>query len=362
MGANNLTSEQPITFGVLSDPHITLPHTLRDYCFRSHFLEVGLAVLEQILAELVAQAVQFLLIPGDLTQDGELENHQWLADRLAHLPFPSYVIAGNHDLRVPHTTGQQLGLADFAQMYRGQGYQNTNQPYFSCEVAPNIRLIGLNTVWFAGETARVGLDAAQWVWLKDILTTYRHQEILVMVHYNVLEHIPDQASNPATKGYMLEGHQDLQDLLHRYGARWIFTGHSHMQDIAYKNGIYDITTGSLVSYPHPYRLCTLAAGKLTVRSFQVRELPQWPDLQAFSLARTQRLSDFHLLRLLTQPPLALERQVAEPLLPKLRNFWPKICAGDAQFDLPDLPPQVRAYFERFTDLPPGDNHAILPHI
>lgn len=38
----------------------------------------------------------------------------------------------------------------------------------------------------------------------------------------------------------------------------------HVQDIAQWQGIYDITTGSLVSYPHPYRvICvhTNAQGK-----------------------------------------------------------------------------------------------------
>ena len=44
------------------------------------------------------------------------------------------------------------------------------------------------------------------------------------------------------------------DLLENTGCRLILTGHLHIQDIAYHNNIYEITTGSLVSYPHPYRI------------------------------------------------------------------------------------------------------------
>ncbi len=102
-----------IRFGVLSDLHITLPHTLRDYRHRSHFLEISLGALEFVLQDLEDQNLDFLLIPGDLTQDGELENHRWLANRLSQLKIPAFVIPGNHDLRDEQRLEKLQSMAEF---------------------------------------------------------------------------------------------------------------------------------------------------------------------------------------------------------------------------------------------------------
>ncbi|WP_225913889.1 metallophosphoesterase [Leptolyngbya ohadii] len=59
---------------------------------------VSIPAIEQALDHLTQLDLDFLLLPGDLTQHGEPENHAWLADRLSCLPFPAYVIPGN-----PHT-------------------------------------------------------------------------------------------------------------------------------------------------------------------------------------------------------------------------------------------------------------------
>jgi len=85
-------------FAVLTDPHITTPETHRHYAHRLHRLEYSIPILEAALARLSQQPLDFLLIPGDLTQHGEPENHTWLSKRLGQLPFPSYVIPGNHDI------------------------------------------------------------------------------------------------------------------------------------------------------------------------------------------------------------------------------------------------------------------------
>ena len=86
-----------IRFAVVSDLHIGLPHTIQDYPTRFHLVEVSIPALEQVLSQISQLDLDFLLIPGDLTQHGEPENHAWLSQRLADLPFPTYVIPGNHD-------------------------------------------------------------------------------------------------------------------------------------------------------------------------------------------------------------------------------------------------------------------------
>lgn len=79
---------RPFRFAIISDPHIALPHTIRQIPNRFHLVEVSIPVFEAILADLAEADLDFLLLPGDLTQHGERENHEWLVNRLRQLPFP----------------------------------------------------------------------------------------------------------------------------------------------------------------------------------------------------------------------------------------------------------------------------------
>ncbi|MEO0708859.1 MAG: metallophosphoesterase, partial [Cyanobacteria bacterium J06649_5] len=76
-------------FAIVSDLHIALPHTIWDAPNRFHLVEVSIPAFEQILEQLIADKPDFLLLPGDLVQHGERENHEWMANRLAQLPFPT---------------------------------------------------------------------------------------------------------------------------------------------------------------------------------------------------------------------------------------------------------------------------------
>jgi 3',5'-cyclic AMP phosphodiesterase CpdA len=106
-----------LRFAVASDLHIGLPHTIQDHPTRFHLVEVSISAFEAVLDHLSQLDLDFLLIPGDLTQHGEPENHAWLAKRLADLPFPAYVIPGNHDVPVFEPDGTSIGWKDFPRYY-----------------------------------------------------------------------------------------------------------------------------------------------------------------------------------------------------------------------------------------------------
>ena len=140
-------------FAIISDLHIALPHTIWDAPNRFHLVEVSIPAFEQILASLIADQPDFLLLPGDLVQHGERENHEWLANRLAQLPFPVYVVPGNHD--VVHQGGNLPGddakcdritLADFPKIYQRFGYTDAQQLDYQHEILPGVHLIGLSVL------------------------------------------------------------------------------------------------------------------------------------------------------------------------------------------------------------------------
>ncbi len=341
-------------FAVVSDLHIALPHTIWDSPSRFHLVEVSIPGLEIVLKHLAELDLDFLLIPGDLTQHGEPENHAWLQNRLSQLPFPVYVVPGNHDVPVLRADSQSIGWAEFPGYYGKFGYENPRQHYYTCQLLPGVRLIGLNSNQFDERGKQVGrLDEPQLAWLEQVLGAAEEEMILVMVHHNVLEHLPGQSQHQLGRRYMLENAPILLKMLRSAGVQLLFTGHLHVQDIACQQGICEITTGSLVSYPHPYRILQLRTDNwgrrwLEVESHRVEAVPGWATLSQISRDWMGDRSFPFMLRLLTDEPLNLPLAEAELLAPSLRYFWADIANGDAIFDFPDFPPAARRYFQKFS--------------
>lgn len=341
-------------FAVASDLHVGLPHTIWDLPNRFHLVEVSIPALELILEDLKQQQLDFLLLPGDLTQHGERDNHAWLQKRLSQLPFPVYVVPGNHDIPNLLPNEHSIGLKEFPHYYHQFGYDNSEQLYYSCEVLPGVQVIGLNSNQFDLSGKQIGrLDEQQLIWLEQMLAQSKDKLVLVMVHHNVVEHLPNQSEHPLGRRYMLENAPALVKILKQAGVNLVFTGHLHVQDIAYHEGIYDITTGSLVSYPHPYRILQLRTddqGKrwLQIESRRIKSVPGWEDLPYKSREWIGDRSYPFMLKLLTAPPLNLPIEDAQKLVPSLRYFWAEIAAGDALFNFPHFSPAARNYFEAFS--------------
>ncbi len=343
-------------FAVVSDLHLALPHTIWDHPSRFHLVEVSISAFKSVLEHLTQLDLDFLLLPGDLTQHGEPENHAWLQQCLAQLPFPVYVVPGNHDVPVLLASQQSIAFADFPYYYTKFGYDDPQQMYYIRQLLPGVKLIGLNSNSFNEQGEQVGcLDTKQLRWLEEVLAASGDELVLVMVHHNVVEHLPNQSSHPLANRYMLANSPELLQLLRRYGVKLVFTGHLHIQDVAYSDGVYDITTGSLVSYPHPYRVLEFHRdneGKesLQILSHRVESVPEFPDLQQSSRQWMGDRSFPFLIKLLTQSPLNLPLSQAKKLAPSLRDFWSTIADGDAVLDYPNFPLEVRRYIQTYNAL------------
>ena len=354
-------------FAIISDLHIALEHTIWDHPRRFHLVELSIPALELVLDRISHLDLDFLLLPGDLTQHGEPENHRWLVNRLSQLPYPVYVIPGNHD--IPHKWANETssGQAEFPKYYEKFGY-HLHQSDYTCELLPGVRLIGLDSNEFDEEGKQLGygyLNDRQLEWLADVLATTSEPMRLVTIHHNVLEHLPDQRNHCLGKRYMLKNSDRLISMLRDAGIHLIFTGHLHIQDIARSGDLYEITTGSLVSYPHPYRLVHVESqpsGKtrVKVQSDRITSLPGWPDLHEFSREWMGERSHPFMMRILTNSPCNLEEEEAEEWAGNLRYFWADIAGGDKQLRFPQFPEKLRDYFEGFSADPNlGDNRAIF---
>ncbi|MEM9977032.1 MAG: metallophosphoesterase [Cyanobacteria bacterium P01_D01_bin.2] len=351
-------------FAVVSDLHIALPHTIWDSPARFHLVEVSIPAFEQILDHLEQVNIDFLLLPGDLVQHGERDNHRWLVDRLKQLPFPTYVVPGNHDVVKRDDCDRTVALDEFVSLYQAFGYSDPERPYYHHQLLDGLHLIGLNSNGFEsdGKPFYTGwLDPEQLDWL-DAQLDQATGLTLVMLHHNALEHLPRQSRSRMGQRYMVKNASALTQRLQAANVPLMFTGHLHVQDIAQADRLYEVTTGSIVSYPHPYRICELATAEgghhLNIQSHRIEAVPHWPTLQATSRQWMAERSFPFMMKLLTGKPLNLPPTKAEQYAPVLKDFWADIAAGDAQFDFPGLPTQLQRYLKTFSAIADGHPHGI----
>ncbi len=356
-------------FAVLSDIHVALTDTVWQNPARIHLVEIGIPALDVALDRISEENIDFLLVPGDLTQHGEAANHAWIAERFAQLPYPVYVIPGNHDIPVLEANEQSIAAHQFPDFYRMFGYKDTNHHYYTHEILSGVRLIGLNSNTFDVNGKQVGrMENSQLQWLRQTLSQSQAAKddlVMVMIHHNVLEHLPHQSTHGMGQRYILENASELLGILRAFNVKMVFTGHLHIQDVAYQDGIYDITTGSLISYPHPFRIFEYQTDRqnrhwLQMESHHVESIPGWDDLQGQTRELMGNRCQYYMLQLLMQAPLNLSEAKAKELVPSLRYFWTTVARGDAVFNFSEFPEAARDYFESFGTTTAIDNRALLP--
>lgn len=155
---------------VMSDIHVMAPQLLenRGTAYENYLsqdpklLEYSGEVLEYLVGESLRRNPDLVIIPGDLTKDGELVSHQLVVSilgRLRSADIPVIVVPGNHDIDNPegyYFDGDNTRPADrtsteqFKTLYADFGY---NQAYakgpaslsFVCEPLEGLVLLCIDT-------------------------------------------------------------------------------------------------------------------------------------------------------------------------------------------------------------------------
>jgi hypothetical protein len=301
-------------FAVLSDPHLydTVLGTegsafQGDMDSDRKLLPESREILAAALRQVEILGARFLLIPGDLTKDGEKQDHLLMAEALAGLAragVRAYVVPGNHDVLNPEAVRYKGGgrtrvpnvtPSDFAEIYRGSGYgdalfRDPESLSYVAEPEAGLWLLAVDSADYADNPGRSapktgsGLTPARVAWIEAMLgrALERQKAVIVMMHHGVVEHFPGQEKYFAR--YLVTDWRQASDMLASYGVRSVFTGHFHAQDIALRTtaggrAIYDIETGSLVTFPDPIRLVTIDAAtqQMRIESSFVTELPSFAD-------------------------------------------------------------------------------------
>ena len=259
---------------VISDPHV-IPQTEIDK--RADFdtymktqrkmLEHSEPIWHALLDTALKYKPDLVLIPGDLTKDGEAASHDTVAagiHRLEAAGIPVLVIPGNHD--IPATN-------DWEGHYSGtfqDAVKDANSYSFAKEVLPGVTVLGIDGSDGNASIGKLSASTLAWVEAQADAAKAKGNTVIAMTHWQILEHFDGLASlEPASR---FEKPDELRDLLMHHGVHLVLTGHFHVSGITTfrditgltQDSLVEITTGSPITYPCPYRWMTLAKDRKSI--------------------------------------------------------------------------------------------------
>ncbi|MDO5522689.1 MAG: metallophosphoesterase [Bacteroidia bacterium] len=273
-------------------------------------------VLDTVLARIMAQNMDVLLISGDLTNHGERRSHLDLIEKLKRVQRNGtkiMVAPGNHDVNIPNArayTGEKptpvtsISEEEFAEWYAPFGYGNAlkrdeGSLSYLAEIDENTWLLCFDTNRYREHTTNsvtAGRIVPQTMsWALDILREAREKNITVlgMMHHGLVEHMPYQST--FFSGYLIEDWQKNAEILADAGLKVVFTGHFHSNDVSLLtspagNTIYDVQTASLAQYPFAYRVMELSDNKLSIDTRFITSVARNPHLEEQARTRLETIT------------------------------------------------------------------------
>ena len=243
--------------------------------------ECSQPIFDQLVNTLKQQKPDLVLITGDLTEGGQLASHEYVKDKLNELRAAGlkiFVIPGNHDL---------TGTVDFGEFYKDFGYSEATareELSYVAEPFPGLTLLGINS----GKDGILSEETLNFAVTQARAATEKGNQIICMMHHALLPHI--SYANVLIPSSNVADWENVREQLACAGIRVVLSGHFHVSDIAMdltndlSRSIYDISTGSTVSYPSDYRVLTYTdnPAELKVETRRIMQLEGKDDFPSWS--------------------------------------------------------------------------------
>lgn len=261
-------------------------------------------ILEQVVTEYLNSDIEVLLIPGDMTKNGEKQSHIDFVEKLRPLLNKGvriFVIPGNHDVNIPQSVEykgtevlpvENVSASEFEKIYNECGYssaikRDTASLSYVASLSEDIWLLAIDGCKYEEHkntsisSGRIKEETEAWIVTTLNEAKKQNKTIISMMHHGLAEHLVFQ--DMFFPQYLIDDWQRLAGLFADNGIKAIFTGHFHANDIVEfisdnNNGIYDIETGSLATYPYPYRFAELSNKGIDITTKNVFSIPQNPNL------------------------------------------------------------------------------------
>lgn len=362
-------------------------------------------IAQKALSIISKNRPQFLLVSGDLTKDGELSSHKLISlmlSDLEHQGIDVFVVPGNHDILNPDAKSfagnntkpvEQVSPEEFKKLYAQLGYdkaieEDPNSLSYLAEPVPGLWLLALDSCRYQENSEKkhpvVGgrFTQNQIDWIESILQKAQENQkaVMVMMHHGIYEHYKGQKKY--FSDYVIDEYQDIAEMFAFYKVRIGFTGHYHAQDIVKysstnnKDFIYDIETGSLVSYPNPIRsFHILQNQELKIQSYFIEDIEGLNDpnttFPEYSLEYTQE--GIELIAIDTMMSLGISYNESKTLSTSIAEAFMAHYAGDENFKGKEMLPskglsfmgnivlgsRKNLVYELWQDTEPADNNITI---
>ena len=407
-----------VKFCVFSDPHYYDPSLgVTGSAFEEYLAEdrkmiaESEAILESAIKIVEEEHPSFLIIPGDLTKDGEKVCHEKFAMYLKTIEdsgIQVYVVPGNHDVLNSSTCSYSgdtttsipnVTASEFASIYSQFGYgeaiaRDPNSLSYIVEPVPGLWLFALDACKYSENTAtktytggKFSTETLNWVESKLKEAKSNNKMAIGMMHHGILEHYSGQKQFFGE--YVVDDYTTVSELFAHNGMQFVFTGHYHAQDITsrdFSSGerMYDIETGSLVTAPCPVRTVNISTDlqiNISTRTVETinydtggKSFPQYA--QEYLLTGMEQLVTMQLTAPVAYGGYGISAETAAQVAPSLAQAFVAHYAGDEKPStqalslagtlLASSDPSTKLIGQMlgtlWTDLLPNDNTLVLDTI
>ena len=277
---------------VIADPHVyPLASIAQEADFDAYMakqrkmIDLSEPIWHALMDTALAYRPSLVLIPGDLTRDGEQAAHDTVAaalNRLQQAGIRTLVIPGNHDL--PETNWETLYSGTYE-----NAVKDPNSHSYAVEPLLGVTVIGIDGSNGNAGTGKLKPATLQFILAQADSAVAKGHTIIAMTHWQILEHFDKQGSLESSCRF--ENADALRDSLMAHGVHLVLTGHFHVNSIStWKNennlndSIVEISTGSPITYPCPYRWLTLSddCADIAVSTGYITSVDTIADLETYS--------------------------------------------------------------------------------
>lgn len=294
--------------------------------------------LNEYKVEAETRGLKYLIIPGDLTKNGEIAGHRALAAKLEQFERDTgvevFVINGNHDIRNGNAAefkngkfvpAQWTEAEEFREIYRNLGYDHAVHTFtppagemagmlsYTVDLDGGYRLIALDGGCYSSDSNSKGEDhwetrgaysKALMEWALNEIADAKAKGLTVigLTHFNLVEHFEHEDN--LFEAFPVDNWQEVCEAFADAGMHYAFTGHIHLSDIASHtsdNGetLTDCSSSSMLNFPCYLREVTLDNRSITgdvTATYETIDIDRSRPVTAFGTTYDQpfRLSAFAL--------------------------------------------------------------------
>ena len=234
----------------------------------------------------LAKQPSLVLIPGDLTRDGENESHAIVKaglDTLRAHGIRTLIIPGNHDLPDANWESQYFGAND---VY----VKDPNSHSYAAQPLQGLTVIGIDGSDGNAGTGKLSPSTLAWILAQADEAVAQGRTIIAMCHWQLIEHFDKQGELESS--CRLENADAIRDSLMAHGVHLVLTGHFHVNSVSTirdttgltNDSLVEISTGSPITYPCPYRWLTLSSDRsnISVSTDFITSVDTIADLYTYS--------------------------------------------------------------------------------